>query len=156
MKYINVLLLSLFIIPSLNAMNKPTTCNIFRTFEIKPTESLEIAIADGKLRLVTPQLETSILGQIYSAVASRIGINQQPPSSTIYVLAVMEITKRIELPFMVTQDKNVMRIEELAELDELGISLKELIIHLPSSLPKNSVSIIPDRKLNDLIASREQ
>lgn len=162
MKYINVLLLSLFAMPHISGMQpdnspKTTPCNLFRTLEIQPHERLEIAVPAEKFSIMSQQTDTGIIAQIYSAIISTVGSNyKQQPAGIIYLLALTEITKRMEQPYTIVRTGNIVRIEELAELNKLGITLKELIITLPSNIPKETVSIISNQKLKDLVAVQEK
>ena len=161
MNYINVLLLTLFTAPYLNGMqpnnsSETTPCNLFRSYEIKPHERLEIVLVTGALQIVTPQPNAGFLEQIYAAFASSVNTRKQPPVDTIYILSLMEIINRTQEPYTITRKENIVRIEERAELKKLGITLKGLVITLPSNIPKDTISIGSNQKLKNLAAAQEE
>jgi len=137
MKQVTVLLLSLFA-TSTNAMqpDATTSCNIQRIFKLKPATQLEINVDAKKISVIAREIK-----EPEPDLTTRLGaymLGKTPTLEklcTICILALMEITHRIETPYEVIEDEKGTHIRSRTDLKELGITLKELIVTLPNDVP---------------------
>lgn len=116
-----------------------TPIKIFRAFTLKPTDRLEIeqSLLVHLVSRIEPELPPPSIGtQVTSTLSSFIfgQTSQTHTPCTIQIMALMEITKQIELPYSVIKDGNVMRVYLRSHLDKLGITLKELIVTVPRDM----------------------
>lgn len=134
-----VMLSALLSSASLVGMQQQTPIKIFRTFTLKPTDRLEIeqSLLVHLTSRIEPELPPPSIGtQVTSTLSSFIfgQTSQTDTPCTIQIMALIDITKQIELPYSVVKDGNVMRVYLRSHLDKLGITLKELIVTVPRDM----------------------
>lgn len=139
-----IMLLTLLASASIAAMeHEPskslTPVIIFRTFTLNPNEQLSIEqslLIQLKRKAEPAQTPPSKSSQVASALSEFV-FGPAPEAKKLRLIeikALIETTKQIELPYTLVKDGNIMRIHLSTRANELGITLKELIITVPANM----------------------